>query len=98
MPSPFAKLPIGGIRPTGWLRKQLELQADGMNGHLTQISSFCRKDGNAWLTDDYQGHGWWEEAPYWLKGFGDLGYILGDARIEAETRPKPTCDDGSICN
>ncbi len=85
LPSPFVKLPIGSVRPEGWLRKQLQLQADGMNGHLTEISMFCRKEGNAWLAKDGQGHGWWEEVPYWLKGFGDLGYVLGDERIEAET-------------
>ncbi len=86
LPSPFAKLPIGSIRPEGWLRKQLENQASGMCGHLTEISAFCMKDGNAWLAENGEGHGWWEEVPYWLKGFGDLGYVLGDERIERETR------------
>jgi len=85
-PSPFATLPVGAIRPEGWLRRQLELQAAGFSGHLTEISGFCRKDGNAWLSPDGQGHGGWEEVPYWLKGFGDLGYILGDERIIAEAR------------
>ncbi|MBD3174174.1 MAG: transcriptional initiation protein Tat [Armatimonadia bacterium] len=32
-----------------------------------------------------QGGGW-EELPYWLKGLGDLGYVLGDERIIAEAR------------
>ena len=88
--APFAKLPIGAIKPGGWLRKQLENQASGFCGHLTEISRFCKKEGNAWLDRDAdatgEAHGFWEEVPYWLKGFGDLGYVLDDARIETEAQ------------
>jgi hypothetical protein len=85
-PSPFVKLPIGAICPEGWLRTQLELEADGMTGHLTEISPWCDKADNAWLAADGEGKWGWEELPYWLKGFGDLGYVLGDERIEGEAR------------
>jgi len=85
-PSPFAKLPIGAITPRGWLRHMLELEADGMTGHLTEIASWCKADGNAWLSPEGKGHSPWEELPYWLKGFGDLGYVLRDERITAEAR------------
>ena len=47
LPSPFMKLPVGAIEPQGWVRKQLELQADGFHGHLTEISRFLVKEGNA---------------------------------------------------
>jgi len=86
MPSPLVKLPIGAIRPRGWLRRMLEIEADGMTGRLAEISRFCKAEGNAWLSPDGAGHSPWEELPYWLKGFGDLGYVLGDARINAESR------------
>jgi hypothetical protein len=85
-PSPLLKLPIGAIKPEGWLRRQLELQADGFSGRLTEISKFLNKEGNAWLAADGQGHSPWEEMPYWLKGFGDMGYVLGDKRIIDETK------------
>ena len=85
-PSPFVKLPIGAIKAQGWLRRQLELEADGFTGHLTEISKFLRKEDNAWLSPDGQGHSGWEEVPYWLKGFGDLGYVLGNQRIINESR------------
>ena len=65
-PSRLVKLPIGAIKPEGWVRRQLELQADGFCGHLTEISRFLKKDGNAWLASDGQGHSPWEELPYWL--------------------------------
>ncbi len=85
-PSPLLKLPIGAIKPEGWLRRQLELQAEGFSGRLTDISKFLQKDGNAWLAADGQGHSPWEEMPYWLKGFGDMGYVLGDQRIIDEAK------------
>ena len=85
-PSRLVKLPVGAIQPQGWVRRQLELQADGFTGHLTEISRFLKKDGNAWLAADGQGHSPWEEVPYWLKGFGDTGYILGDQRIINEAK------------
>jgi hypothetical protein len=84
--SPLVKLPIGVVTPKGWLRTQLELQADGFIGHLTEISRWCKADGNAWLSPDGTGHSPWEELPYWLKGFGDTGYVLGNERIITEAR------------
>jgi len=86
LPSPLIKLPIGSIKPQGWLRRQLELEAEGFFGHLTEISRFLKKEGNAWLSPAGEGHSYWEEVPYWLKGFGDLGYVLGDERIIKEAR------------
>ena len=86
LPSPLVKLPIGAIRPEGWIRRQLELQAEGFIGHLTEISGFLKKENNAWLSAEGVGDNGWEEVPYWLKGFGDTGYVLGDERIIKEAR------------
>lgn len=86
LPSPLIKLPVGAIKPEGWLRKQLQLEAEGFTGHLTRLSRFLREEGNAWLSPTGEGHSGWEEVPYWLKGFGDLGYVLGDKRIINEAR------------
>ncbi|PYK62257.1 MAG: hypothetical protein DME21_06835, partial [Verrucomicrobia bacterium] len=85
-PSAFIKLPIGSIKPKGWLRHQLELEADGMTGHLEEISKWCKFEDSAWASSDGQGKFGWEELPYWLKGYGDLGYVLNDERIIKEAR------------
>ena len=85
-PSPFIKLPIGSITPKGWLRTQLELEAGGMTGHLEEISKWCKFADSAWASPDGQGKFGWEELPYWLKGYGDLGYVLKDEKIIGETR------------
>ena len=34
---PFVKLPLGAIRAEGWLRDQLQRQADGLTGHLDSV-------------------------------------------------------------
>ena len=86
MPSPFIKLPIGSIVPRGWLRHQLELEAEGMTGRLEEISEWCKFQNSAWASAEGQGKFGWEELPYWLKGFGDLGYVLKDERITKEAR------------
>ncbi|HEY3267428.1 MAG TPA: beta-L-arabinofuranosidase domain-containing protein [Armatimonadota bacterium] len=84
--NPLIKLPIGSIRPEGWLRTQLKLTANGYTGRLTEISPWCKIQGNAWVSPTGQGANGWEEVPYWLKGFGDLGYVLGDRRIITEAK------------
>lgn len=84
--NPLVKLPIGAIEPQGWLREQLVLESEGMIGHLDKLSRWIRTENSAWLDPQGQGEYPWEEVPYWLKGFGDLGRILDNQRIIDETR------------
>ena len=86
LPGPLVKLPIGSIKPQGWLRQQLELQAGGYFGHLPELSRFLIKEGNPWLSPVGEGEKFWEEVPYWLKGYGDLAYVLGDPKMIAEAK------------
>lgn len=83
----FIKLPVGAVQPQGWLKKYLELQRDGLTGQLGEISAWLAKKNNAWLSTDGSGDHGWEEVPYWLKGYANLGYILKDKKIidEAQT-------------
>lgn len=81
-PLALKQLPLGSIKPEGWLRKQLELQRDGLNGHLSEISAWLNKDDNAWLVEGSASG--WEELPYWLRGFSRAAYILGDKKMQEE--------------
>ncbi len=82
----FIKLPVGTIKPQGWILKYLELQRDGLTGKLGEISAWLDKNNNAWFSGNGQGDHGWEEVPYWLKGYGNLGYILQDQKIIDETK------------
>lgn len=85
-PLVFIKLLVGSIKPDGWIKEYLELQRDGLTGKLGEISAWLDKKNNAWFSGTGQGDHGWEEVPYWLKGYGDLGYILNDQAIIDETK------------
>lgn len=78
------KLPVGKIKPQGWLLKFLQLQRDGLNGKLGTISAWLDKNNNQWLSDTGD-HGW-EEVPYWLRGYCSAAYILDDAAMKNEAQ------------
>lgn len=84
LPLNCIKLPVGEVKPQGWLLEMLHRQKNGLNGHLGEISAWLDKDNNAWLGTgtDYG----WEEVPYWLKGYGDMAYILGDEKMIKEAK------------
>ena len=82
--NPFVKLSVNSITPRGWVREMLVRQKDGLCGHLGEISDWLDKKGNAWL-ETGGSHGW-EEVPYWLRGYSNLAYILGDKDMLEETK------------
>jgi hypothetical protein len=86
MPSQFIELPVGSIKPKGWILSYLQRQRDGLTGNLGRISAWLQKEDNAWLSRNGKGEWGWEELPYWLKGYGEMGYILGDPEIIKETK------------
>ncbi len=81
-PVHFIKLPLGSIQPKGWILKLMELQKNGLSGHLGEISAWLEKDNNAWLSEGGD-HGW-EEVPYWLRGYSDMAFIFDDPEMKEE--------------
>ena len=81
-PAHFIKLPLGSIQPKGWILKLMELQKDGLCGHLGEISAWLEKDNNAWLSEG--GNHGWEEVPYWLRGYADMAFIFDDEKMKKE--------------
>ena len=69
------------LKPSGWLKRQLELQAQGLSGHLDQIWPDIRD--SAWIGGTAEG---WERVPYWLDGFIPLAYLLDDKDMIARAR------------
>ncbi|MDQ6675889.1 MAG: glycoside hydrolase family 127 protein, partial [Acidobacteriota bacterium] len=82
MPNAFYPLPLGAVRPTGWLRDQLRIQADGLSGHLEEFWPDLGP-GSAWLGGGGEG---WERGPYYLDGLVPLAYLLGDPVLVARAR------------
>ena len=80
---PYAALPLGSIKPQGWLLKMLELQQDGLTGNLDEVyKEVCGPD-NAWLGGNGDA---WERGPYWLDGLVPLAYILDDERLKLKAQ------------
>ena len=86
LPSALIKLPIGSIKPEGWLKEYLIRQKNGLTGNLGKISAWLQKEDNAWLAKDGRGNWGWEEVPYWLKGYANIGYILEDQEMIGEAK------------
>jgi len=71
-------LPLTSIHPTGWLRRQLEIQAAGLTGHLQEFWPDVKESG--WIGGKAEG---WERMPYWLDGALPLAFLLDDANLKA---------------
>jgi hypothetical protein len=77
----YIKLPLGAIKPAGWLRTQLELQAEGLTGNIDEYwpdlvnSSWHGQEGEAW-----------ERGPYYLDGLVPLAYLLDDDNQKSKVR------------
>ena len=71
----LAPLPLGSIRPEGWLGDQLRVQADNLTGPL-HVQWPDVGDDCAWLGGSGDG---WERAPYYLDGLvaeaKEKGYV-----------------------
>lgn len=67
----YTFLPIGSVKPQGWLRRQLEIQAAGLGGKLHTFWPDIKE--SRWIGGSQEG---WERVPYWLDGFIPLAYLL----------------------
>lgn len=76
----YTEMPLGSIKPKGWLLDQLQIMRAGSTGHLDEVHAKI-KDRNGWL--GLTGDGW-EETPYWLDGALPLAYLLDDPGLKAK--------------
>lgn len=81
-PNSFYSLPLGSVRPAGWLRDQLRLQADGLSGHLDEFWPDLGPQ-SAWLGGSGEG---WERGPYYVDGLVPLAYLLSDPELVVKAR------------
>ncbi len=69
------------IKPCGWLKRQLEIQAEGLSGNLDKIWRDVKD--SSWIGGNAEG---WERVPYWLDGFIPLAYLLKDQDMIARAK------------
>ena len=86
------------LKPEGWLRRQLEIQAEGLSGNLHKIWPDIRD--SKWIGGNREG---WERVPYWLDGFIPLAYLLENEEMIATAKKyidaiiSAQQEDGWIC-
>lgn len=78
-PAIFTPLPLGHVQPAGWLRRQLQIQADGLAGRLDEFWPDVAQ--SRWIGGDAEG---WERGPYWLDGTVPLAFLLDDPSLKAK--------------
>jgi hypothetical protein len=86
-PSKYLKLPLGAIKPRGWLQGALRVQADGLAGHIDEFwdpikTSGWKGDGRSNLVGNYSA----EFVPNYLEGLVPLGYLLDDPNLIAKAK------------
>jgi hypothetical protein len=79
-PVAFLALPLGAVRPRGWLLDQLRVQADGLTGHIDEFWSYL-DESNGWLGGPGES---WERGPYYCDGLVPLAYLLDDPALLAK--------------
>ena len=88
----------GEVTPRGWLKRQLEIQVEGLGGTLHTFWPDIKD--SAWIGGSQDG---WERVPYWLDGFIPLAYLLRNEELQqvaskyVEEIIARQAEDGWIC-
>jgi hypothetical protein len=81
-PRAYRLLPLGAVKPKGWLRAQLETQAQGLTGHLDEFWPDLGPN-SGWLGGAGES---WERGPYFTDGLVPLAYLLDDPRLVGKAK------------
>ena len=81
--TPFSPLPLGSVRPQGWLLTQCQLQRDGLTGNAETVYASDLGTNSGWLGGAGDN---WERSPYYFKGLIPLAYVLNDAGLKQKAQ------------
>jgi hypothetical protein len=77
----YIKLPLGSIKPEGWLKSQLEIQATGLTGNVDDF--WPDLVNSSWRGGEGES---WERCPYFLDGLVPLAYLLDDETLKQKVK------------
>jgi len=66
----YGKYILKGVHPEGWMKRQLEIQANGLPGNLFKVWRDIKNSN--WIGGDFDD---WERFPYFLDGYIPLAYL-----------------------
>jgi hypothetical protein len=78
-PLTLIPLPLGSVFPRNWLKNQLQVQADGLSGHLDEFWPDVKD--SRWIGGKAEA---WERFPYWLDGVIPLAYLLDNESLKTK--------------
>ncbi len=78
-PLAYTPLPLGQVKPSGWLAGRIRAQAGGLTRHLDEFWPDIKD--SSWIGGNAEG---WERTPYWLDGAVPLAYLADDAELKVK--------------
>lgn len=82
VPQKYLELPVGAIKPAGWLKEQLTIMLNHSTGHLDEYFWAVNADCG-WLGGKGNAG---ESAPYWLDGAVPLAYMLNNQILKTKVQ------------
>ncbi|KAI1390096.1 uncharacterized protein F4822DRAFT_224318 [Hypoxylon trugodes] len=78
----YQTFPLGTIKPRGWFRDQLQLEANGLAGNLYNFYRFVQD--SMWIGGSSEYSVLHESSPYWFNGLVPLAFGLDDAGLKKQ--------------